>query len=864
MARSPMILQYLSIKEKHPDHILFFRLGDFYEMFFEDAVNVSQELDLVLTARDCGGGEKAPMCGVPYHASDSYISRLINKGYKVAICEQMENPANVKGIVRREVIRIITPGTVMSPESLEEGKNNYIASIHSSEEGLGICFADISTGALYCLTDSGNNHAERIINELARFCPREVILSASTKPIKQVNEFLDRRSGTVITYGTSDSNIDSCICAVENHFEKSVLMLGISGMPASIISLASLLDYLYETQKTVIANIRDITFISQENYMLLDVNSRRNLELCETMRTGEKKGSLLHVLDRTKTPMGKRMLRGSLEKPLLKPEHINMRLNAVETLLCESIKLSSLRELLSSVKDIERLTSRITYRTAGAKELRGLCDSIKPIPELKSILAGMDDPMLAELNDCIDGLEDICAEIDRIIVENPPTSVREGGMIKKEVAPELDDLRELLENSTSVLKGIEEREKATTGIKNLKVKYNKVFGYYIDVTNMYKDLVPEHYIRKQTLVGAERYITEELKDIEVKILTADDRIGSLEYSIFSKLVDKVSDQLPRFQITASAIAMLDMLCSFAAVSSSNRYVKPEITAESVTEIIDGRHPVVENMLKDSLFVPNNTKLDLDSYMMAIITGPNMAGKSTYMRQVAIITIMAQIGCFVPATKAKIGIADKVFTRVGASDDLSMGQSTFMVEMNEVAYIMKNATNRSLVIFDEIGRGTSTFDGMSIARSVIEYVVSTLKCRTLFATHYHEITDIESQMPSVKNYYITAKKGDKLVFLRKVVRGRADDSYGIEVAELAGVPAEVTDRARQILASLENREGVVYEVPVSVAAPMSAVSEAENDIIRKLREVQVDTLSPIEALNILYKLSNEAKEACEND
>ncbi len=863
MARSPMILQYLSIKEKHPDHILFFRLGDFYEMFFEDAKTVSAELELVLTGRDCGDGERAPMCGVPYHASESYISKLIAKGYKVAICEQMENPANVKGIVKREVIRIITPGTVMSPDSLEEGKNNYIASVHSSEEGLGICFADITTGTLCCLTDSGDNRAEKIINELARFSPSEVILSSATKPISQVTEFLDRRSGTVITYGTGDSNIDACICAVENHFKKSVLMLGISGMPATVIALGSLLDYLYETQKTAIANLRDITFVSEEQYMLLDVNTRRNLELCETMRSGEKKGSLLHVLDRTKTPMGKRMLRGSLEKPLLKAEHINMRLNAVESLLREPMLLSAVRETLGCVKDIERLSSRIAYKTAGAKELRSLCLSIMPLPELKAFLEKFEDPMLCQLNECIDGLEDVCSELDRIIVDEPPATVREGGMIRDGVDAELDELRSLLKNSKSVLAEIEEREKTTTGIKNLKVKYNKVFGYYIDVTNMYKELVPDHYIRKQTLVGGERYITEELKEIEVKILTADDRIGTIEYGIFSELIEKVANELSRLQMTAAGIAMLDMLCSFAAVSSSNRYVKPEISTDSITEITDGRHPVVENMLKNGLFVPNDTKLNCSSDMMAIITGPNMAGKSTYMRQVAIITIMAQIGCFVPAGKAKIGIADKVFTRVGASDDLSMGQSTFMVEMNEVAYIMRNATSKSLVIFDEIGRGTSTFDGMSIARSVIEYVVSELKCRTLFATHYHEITDIESEMPGVRNYNITVKKGDKLVFLRKIVRGRADDSYGIEVAELAGVPAEVTRRAREILSGLEASERPVSPVAVSVAA-IPAVSDEQTEVVKKLCDMEVDTLSPIEALNVLYKLSKEAKEARGND
>ncbi|MBQ6553003.1 MAG: DNA mismatch repair protein MutS [Clostridia bacterium] len=858
MARSPMILQYLAVKEKHPDHILFFRLGDFYEMFFDDAKLASGVLDLVLTGRDCGDGERAPMCGVPYHACDAYIAKLIAKGYKVAICEQMEDPATAKGIVRREVIRIVTPGTVMSPDSLEEGKNNYIASVHSSEDGLGMCFADITTGTLCCLTDGSEKRVEKIINELGRFSPSEVILSAATKPIKEVTDFLDRRTGTVITYGTGDANIDSCIRIVEDHFHKNVLALGISAMPAVIIALGSLLDYLYETQMTAIANITDITFVSEDQYMLLDVSTRRNLELCETMRTGEKKGSLLHVLDRTKTPMGKRMLRGSLEKPLMKPEYIRMRLNAVEALLADSINLSSLRETMSGVRDIERLAARIAYRTAGAKELRALCLSLMPLPEIKATLGGFGDPMLQSLCECVDPLDDVCSDIDRTITDDPPVSVREGGFVRDGVDAELDELRGLLKNLRGVLASIEEREREATGIKNLKVKYNKVFGYYIDVTNMYKNLVPEHYIRKQTLVGGERYVTEELKELEVKISTADERINDIEYGIFTALIERVGQQLSRMQATASAVAMIDMLCSFAAVSSSNRYVKPEIVSEGVTEITDGRHPVVENMLPDGLFVPNDTKLDLDENMIAIITGPNMAGKSTYMRQVALITIMAQIGCFVPAAKAKIGIADKVFTRVGASDDLSMGQSTFMVEMSEVAYILKNATRQSLVIFDEIGRGTSTYDGMSIARAVIDYVADVTKCRTLFATHYHEITDLEAEMPCVKNYNITVKKRDKLVFLRKIVRGRADDSYGIEVADLAGVPAEVTDRARQILKSLE-ANGVERRTPAPVPQREAAGGKGA-ELLEKLRRVQADTLSPIEALKLLYELSAEAKEA----
>ena len=853
-----MILQYLAVKEKHPDHILFFRLGDFYEMFFDDAKLASGVLDLVLTGRDCGDGERAPMCGVPYHACDAYIAKLIAKGYKVAICEQMENPANAKGIVRREVIRIVTPGTVMSPDSLEEGKNNYIASVHSSEDGLGMCFADITTGTLCCLTDGSEKRAEKIINELGRFSPSEVILSAATKPIKEVTDFLDRRTGTVITYGTGDANLDSCIRIVEDHFHKNVLALGVSAMPAVIIALGGLLDYLSETQMTAIANITDITFVSEDQYMLLDVSTRRNLELCETMRSGEKKGSLLHVLDRTKTPMGKRMLRGSLEKPLMKPEYISMRLNAVEALLADSINLSSLRETMSGVRDIERLAARIAYKTAGAKELRALCLSLMPLPELKATLAGFEDPMLQSLCECVDTLEDVCSDIDRTITDDPPVSVREGGFVRDGVDSELDELRGLLKNLRGVLASIEEREREATGIKNLKVKYNKVFGYYIDVTNMYKNLVPEHYIRKQTLVGGERYVTEELKELEVKISTADERINDIEYGVFTALIERVGKELSRMQATASAVAMVDMLCSFAAVSSSNRYVKPEIVAEGVTEITDGRHPVVENMLPDGLFVPNDTKLDLDKNMIAIITGPNMAGKSTYMRQVALITIMAQIGCFVPASKAKIGIADKVFTRVGASDDLSMGQSTFMVEMSEVAYILKNATRQSLVIFDEIGRGTSTYDGMSIARAVIDYVADVTKCRTLFATHYHEITDLEAEMPCVKNYNITVKKRDKLVFLRKIVRGRADDSYGIEVADLAGVPQEVTDRARQILKSLE-ANGVERRAPAPVPQ-REAVGGRGAELIGKLRRVQADTLSPIEALKLLYELSAEAKEA----
>lgn len=859
MARSPMILQYLSIKEQHPDHILFFRLGDFYEMFFDDAKKVSAELDLVLTGRDCGDGERAPMCGVPYHACDAYVAKLISKGYKIAICEQMENPATVKGIVKREVIRIITPGTVMSAESLEDGKNNYIGSIHTTSDELGICFADITTGILYCLTDNSQNHSLKIINELGRFSPSEVIVSSGSQNIDEVKDYLNKRTGTVITYNTADSSLDTCIRIVEDHFSKSVLTLGISGMPALIVSLGGLLDYLYHTQMTNISNITDIKFISEDQYMLLDINTRRNLELCESMRNGEKKGSLLSVIDKTKTPMGKRMIRSCLEKPLLNQKEINDRLDAVEAFTGNSLTLSKINETLSSIRDIERISSRIAYKTAGARELRALCQSLMPIPALKQLLREFDNSLISQLNDSIDNLDDVCSLIDGIVVDEPPVSVREGGMVKDGCNKELDELRNLLHNSKSILASIEEREKNSTGIKNLKVKYNKVFGYYIDVTNMYKDLVPEHYIRKQTLVGGERYITEELKEIEDKILSADGRIAEIEYDIITNLIDSVGSQLSRLQITSYAVSMIDVIASFASVSINNRYVRPTITKDGITSIKDGRHPVVELMLHDSLFVPNDTFLNLDTDTISIITGPNMAGKSTYMRQVALITIMAQIGCFVPAKSASIGITDKVFTRVGASDDLSMGQSTFMVEMSEVAYILKNATRDSLVIFDEIGRGTSTYDGMSIARAVIEYVSEKIGCRTLFATHYHEITNLESSITGVKNYNVTVKKKDKLVFLRKIVRGRADDSYGIEVAELAGVPEFVSVRAKAILKALESNSSF-SDSEETVLPKEICHNDKDNVIIERIRNIEVDTLSPIEALNVLYELSKSVREA----
>ncbi|MBQ8227605.1 MAG: DNA mismatch repair protein MutS [Clostridia bacterium] len=867
---TPMMRQYLETKKDYPDTILMYRLGDFYEMFFEDAKVVSRELELVLTGRDCGQEERAPMCGVPFHSVDSYIARLVAKGYKVAICEQMEDPSQAKGIVRREVVRVLTPGTVIESNMLDEGKNNYLASIILNGKKAGICFADVSTGSVNLTQLEDKDVDSKIINELGKFMPSEILYNAQVLSSAKIKDFIKNRLACMAD-GIDESYLDYSknLQTVLTHFKKaSVEDLGISGEEC-VIALGTALGYLHEVQKSGVDNIRSIDFYSDSQFMKIDISSRRNLELTETMRNREKRGTLLWVLDKTKTAMGKRLMRSWLEQPLISPAKITRRHNAVGE-LCESpVELDSLITSLSAINDIERLMARIIYETANAKELRSLAATVKMLPEIKNILSKFSCALLGDIFSDIDLLEDVLSLIENSICEDPPFTVREGGMIKDGFNAELDSLRDIVVNGKGYIAKVQTDEQERTGIKKLKIGYNRVFGYYIEVPNSFKELVPEEYIRKQTLANCERYITSELKDLESKVLGAQERIVKLEYEIFTVIRGKVADEFFRIQKTASALASLDVLCSFANVSAKNNYICPIITEKPVINIKDGRHPVVEKMLKDSPFVPNDTLLDCDDNRCAIITGPNMAGKSTYMRQVALIVLMAQCGCFVPAGSAEIGIVDSIFTRVGASDDLASGQSTFMVEMSEVANILKNATSKSLLIFDEIGRGTSTFDGMSIARAVLEHTADKkrLGAKTLFATHYHELTELESKLDGVRNYNIAVKKrGDDITFLRRIVPGGADGSYGIEVAKLAGVPNNVVTRARAILKELE-ATGVAVHMSDAPSAPsqeedmmqISFSSEVGTELIEEIKKIDVNTLTPIEAMQKLYDIVKKSKE-----
>ncbi|MBQ8783820.1 MAG: DNA mismatch repair protein MutS [Clostridia bacterium] len=867
---TPMMRQYLETKKDYPDTILMYRLGDFYEMFFEDAKVVSRELELVLTGRDCGQEERAPMCGVPFHSVDSYIARLVAKGYKVAICEQMEDPSQAKGIVRREVVRVLTPGTVIESNMLDEGKNNYLASIILNGQKAGICFADVSTGSVSLTQLEDKDIEAKIINELGKFMPSEILYNPQVLSGAKIKDFIKNRLGCMAD-GIDESALDYSknLQTVLTHFKKSsVEDLGISGEEC-VVALGSALSYLHEVQKSGVDNIRSIDFYSDSQFMKIDISSRRNLELTETMRNREKRGTLLWVLDKTKTAMGKRLLRSWLEQPLVSPAKITKRHNAVGE-LCESpVELDSIITALSAINDMERLMARIIYETANAKELRSLAATVKMLPEIKNVLSAFKCSLLGDIFEDIDLLEDVLSLIENSICEDPPFTVREGGMIKDGFNAELDSLRDIVVNGKGYIAKVQTDEQERTGIKKLKIGYNRVFGYYIEVPNSFKELVPEEYIRKQTLANCERYITSELKDLESKVLGAQERIVKLEYEIFTVIRSKVAYEFFRIQKTASALASLDVLCSFATVSVKNNYICPIITEKPVINIKDGRHPVVEKMLKDSPFVPNNTLLDCDSNRCAIITGPNMAGKSTYMRQVALIVLMAQCGCFVPAGSAEIGIVDSIFTRVGASDDLASGQSTFMVEMSEVANILKNATSKSLLIFDEIGRGTSTFDGMSIARAVLEHTADKkrLGAKTLFATHYHELTELESKLDGVRNYNIAVKKrGDDITFLRRIIPGGADGSYGIEVAKLAGVPNNVVTRARAILKELE-ATGVAVHMGDAPSAPqqeedmmqISFSNEVGTELIEEIKKIDVNTLTPIEAMQKLYDIVKKSKE-----
>ncbi len=860
---SPMMKQYMEIKSQNEDSLLFFRLGDFYEMFFDDAKIAAEELDLVLTGRDCGQEERAPMCGVPYHSCESYIARLVQMGYKVAICEQTEDPATAKGLVKREVIRVITPGTVIEDSMLDEAKYNFLSSIVISKEGFAVCFADISTGKSLVTEIIGEDAEQRLINELSRFAPTEIVTNRDIELHPAVYNYITGTEGLMLTV-REKSFFDSAEAdqIIKRQFNViSPENLGIPAQSGAVIALGSALRYLYETCANRSISIIEAEYYSASEYMYLDYTAVRNLELTETMRTKSKKGSLLWVLDHTKTAMGKRMLRSWVEQPLISFNAINERLNAVEELYDDTVLRGELTEYLGGIKDLERLLARVVYGTATARDLRAIAETCNRLPLVKSALSSAKTKLLTSLCNNLDTLEDIAGLIDENIVDEPPAIVREGGMFKASSSEELAELINIIENGAGIILEIENREKERTGIKTLKVRYNKVFGYYIEVSNSFKDMVPEDYIRKQTLTNGERFITEELKVLEARIIGAKDRRESLEYQMFETLRKAVANELVRFQTSAECIAKIDALCSLAHTAVKNDYVRPKMNDDGIIDIRNGRHPVVERVI-NTPFVANDTYLDRKNDRCAVITGPNMAGKSTYMRQVALITLMAQIGSFVPAESANIGIVDAIFTRVGASDDLASGQSTFMVEMNEVANIIKHATKNSLLILDEIGRGTSTFDGMSIARAVLEYVVDKKKlgAKALFATHYHELTEMENELTGIKNYNIAVKKrGDDIIFLRRIVRGGADDSYGIEVALLAGIPSTITDRAKQILKkTLE--EGITVTKTVKESDLQLPVEfSVSSELLDELRIIDVNTLTPIECMGILSDLSKRAKE-----
>ncbi len=847
-----MMKQYFKIKEENKDSILFFRLGDFYEMFFDDAKLASKELELTLTGRDCGQEERAPMCGVPFHSAESYIARLVEKGYKVAICEQTEDPKAAKGLVKRDIIRVITPGTVMESSMLDESENNYICSMYADKRHTGIVFCDISTGQLFVSRFKSDHSFSQLKDQITSYNPRELLISGKLAQNKVLHLFIKEKlpNAAVSHPDESRCGLLDCTSVVEQHFSKENIDK-IADSNELIIALGVLMSYLKDTQKTGLERIDTIELYAEDQYMKLDFNTRRNLELTRTMIAKEKKHSLLWVLDKTKTAMGKRLMKFWVEHPLMNITTILKRQNAVEELVNDTVNRLELTANLTGIFDIERLMTKIVYGSANARELRSLCQAMTNLPALKATLEPFRSKLLHELYRDIDPLDDMRALIDEAIVEDPPFSVREGGLIKEGYSAPLDELKHDMNDSTSLLARIEAQQKEQTGIPKLKVGYNRVFGYYIEVTNSYKNLVPEHYIRKQTLTNCERYITPELKEIESRILGAKERSVAIEYELFNDVREQIALNLDRIERTAKAIAALDVLVSLANVAADNRYTRPDVTQNSVIRLKDSRHPVVEALLSDAMFVPNDVLLDNIDNRIAIITGPNMAGKSTYMRQVALIVLMAQMGSFVPASFAEIGLVDAIFTRVGASDDLASGQSTFMVEMNEVANIVSHATSKSLLILDEIGRGTSTYDGMSIARAVLEFVADKKKlgARALFATHYHELTAVK-------------KRGDEITFLRRIVPGGADESYGVEVAKLAGLPDSIIERAKEILAELNAsapQEHMTREAPAQEdSLQLSLMPDTDSMILKKLRAVDVNTLTPIEAMNILYELKGMAE------
>ena len=875
---SPMMAQYMETKKQYSDCILFYRLGDFYEMFFDDALTASRELEITLTGKECGLEERAPMCGVPYHAVDSYLSRLVQKGYKVAIAEQMEDPKLAKGLVKREVIRVVTPGTITSAQALDETKNNYLMGIVYLADKMGVSVADITTGD-FLVTEVSTDRA--LFDEINKFSPAEVICNdAFSMSGISLEDLKDRYHFTVSALDSHFFQDDSCRKVLREHFKVGSLEgLGLGDYDCGVIAAGAVLQYLYETQKSTLDHLTTIVPYATGNYMVLDSSTRRNLELLETMREKQKRGSLLWVLDKTRTAMGARLLRTWIEQPLISREDILKRQNAIEELNLNYISREELGEYLNPVYDLERLIGRISYKTANPRDLLAFRNSIAMVPHIKRLLGEFTSDALKELEQELDPLEDLEDLITRAIVEEPPITVREGGMIRDGYNEEADRLRHAKTEGKTWLAELEARERESTGIKNLKVKYNKVFGYYFEVTNSFKDLVPEYFIRKQTLTNAERYTTDELKNLEDVILGAEDKLFSLEYDLFCGVRDAIAAEVVRSQKTARAIAAVDVFVSLSVVATRSNYVKPQINEKGTIQIKGGRHPVVEKMMRDDMFVANDTILDNSRNRISIITGPNMAGKSTYMRQTALIVLMAQIGSFVPADQANIGICDRIFTRVGASDDLASGQSTFMVEMTEVANILRNATRNSLLILDEIGRGTSTFDGLSIAWAVVEHISNTrlLGAKTLFATHYHELTELEGLMSGVTNYCIAVKEqGDDIVFLRKIVKGGADKSYGIQVAKLAGVPDSVISRAKELVEQLvdsdltartrEIAEGNApaghKPVPKPDDVEMSQLTlfdtVREDDIIEELKNLELGNMTPIDALNTLYRMQTKLK------
>ncbi len=874
---TPMMQQYVETKNQYSDCILFYRLGDFYEMFFEDAKLVSKELELTLTGKDCGMEKRAPMCGVPYHAVDGYLNKLVSKGYKVAICEQVEDPKLSKGLVKREVIRIVTPGTNLNVQALEESKNNYIMCIAHFPNKIGISVADVTTGDFYMTEVEG---LAKLTDELYKYMPIEIICNdALMMSGIDINDLKNRLKMAVYPLEPWYFDEDGCRKCLMEHFKVNTLKgLGLEDFPSGLIASGVLMQYLLETQKTQLSHITHITPYLASRFMLLDSSTRRNLELTETLREKQKRGSLLWVLDKTKTAMGARQLRTDLEQPLVNMEDINDRLDTIEQLCQNTVSRDEIREYLNPIYDMERLLGRVSYKTANPRDLISFANSMEMLPHIKTVLKDFDAKLLQEIDAQIDGLEDLYGLIKKAICEEPPILIREGGIIKEGFNEDIDYLRKAKTDGKNWLAQLEEQDRERTGIKNLRIKYNKVFGYYFEVSNSYKNQVPADYVRKQTLVNAERYTTAKLKELEDTILNAEDKLNVLEYDMFCKIRDDIAAQLERIQKTAKAVARLDVYTALSVVAEQNHYVRPTLNDKGIIDIKEGRHPVVEKMIDHDMFVSNDTFLDNHNHCIAVITGPNMAGKSTYMRQSALIVLMAQLGSFVPAKSANIGIVDRIFTRVGASDDLASGQSTFMVEMNEVANILRNATPKSLLVLDEIGRGTSTFDGLSIAWAVIEHISNKklLGAKTLFATHYHELTELEGKMSNVNNYCIAVKeKGDDIIFLRKIVKGGADRSYGIQVAKLAGVPDLVIDRAKEIAEQLCNNDITEKVQCIAVdtkgdkkkpkhyddvdLGQMSLLDTVKDeDILNELKEIDISNLTPLDALNTLYRLQNKLK------